>query len=240
MGVVCPPQLKKDIFTTAACDNIDHYPTSTTPTGSFHGTAISLIQHPDPKFIWVEDRYVCIRNSATSRTILPLTKSYSNVPPVPELPKNYIVPPTVAEMKPNKNIFLDGKERTYLTSLQTDKARRALFTRKGRSIENIPPTSAALHQHILRTACQAGYVWAQAAVLLPDLPDPVQWGWTLEDDYHPFWTEHDEAAKSCYELIHCRRKNICTGRYKYMKANLHCSLHHCVVVMESVRETDIT
>ena len=46
-----------------------------------------------------------------------------------------------------------------------------LFTNKGRSIENIPPTSAALRQHVLRAAYQAGYVWAQSAVLRPALPD---------------------------------------------------------------------
>ena len=53
IGVVCPPQLKKDIFTTAACDNIDYNPSSRTVTESFHGTGISLIQHSDPNFTWV-------------------------------------------------------------------------------------------------------------------------------------------------------------------------------------------
>ena len=45
-GVVCPPKLCKDIFTTAAVDNIDHNPSSTTAHDSFYGTAISLMQHP--------------------------------------------------------------------------------------------------------------------------------------------------------------------------------------------------
>ena len=44
-GVVCPPKLRKGLFTTAAVDNIDHNPSSTTLQGSFHGTAISLVQH---------------------------------------------------------------------------------------------------------------------------------------------------------------------------------------------------
>lgn len=42
---LCPPQLKSGIFTTAALDNIDHNPSSTTADGSFHGTGISLFQH---------------------------------------------------------------------------------------------------------------------------------------------------------------------------------------------------
>lgn len=45
-GVVCPPVLRNGLFTTAGYDNIDHNPSSTTSRDSFHGTAISLIQHP--------------------------------------------------------------------------------------------------------------------------------------------------------------------------------------------------
>ena len=44
-GAVCPPKLCKTLFTTAGVDNIDHNPTSTTSTDSFHGTVISLAQH---------------------------------------------------------------------------------------------------------------------------------------------------------------------------------------------------
>ena len=45
-GVVCPPVLRKGLFTTSAMDNIDHNPTATTATTSFHGTSISVFQHP--------------------------------------------------------------------------------------------------------------------------------------------------------------------------------------------------
>ena len=40
-GVVCQPDLRSGLFTTAAMDNIDHNPTATTATSSFHGTSIS-------------------------------------------------------------------------------------------------------------------------------------------------------------------------------------------------------
>ena len=43
---VCPPKLKAKLFTTAAIDNLDHNPTSTTAQDSFHGTGISIFQHP--------------------------------------------------------------------------------------------------------------------------------------------------------------------------------------------------
>ena len=44
--VVCPPKMRGKVFTTAAVDNIDHNPSATTLKNSFHGTAISLLQHP--------------------------------------------------------------------------------------------------------------------------------------------------------------------------------------------------
>jgi hypothetical protein len=44
-GVVCPSNMRFGLFTTGAIDNIDHNPSSTTASSSFHGTAISLFQH---------------------------------------------------------------------------------------------------------------------------------------------------------------------------------------------------
>ena len=44
--VVCPPKLRGSVFTSAAVDNIDHNPSSTTSRESCHGTGISLFQHP--------------------------------------------------------------------------------------------------------------------------------------------------------------------------------------------------
>ena len=44
--VVCPPVLRKGLFTTSAMNNIDHNPIAMTVTTSFHGTSISIFQHP--------------------------------------------------------------------------------------------------------------------------------------------------------------------------------------------------
>ena len=46
-GLVCPPTLKEGLFTTAAIDNIDHNPSSSTAESSFHGTSISIFQYTD-------------------------------------------------------------------------------------------------------------------------------------------------------------------------------------------------
>ena len=45
LDAVCPPQLKKHLFTTAAVDNINHQTSSTTAKNSFIGTGISIFQH---------------------------------------------------------------------------------------------------------------------------------------------------------------------------------------------------
>jgi len=44
-GVVCPFILRKDLFTAAAIDNIDHNRTSNTAGQSFHGTDISMFRN---------------------------------------------------------------------------------------------------------------------------------------------------------------------------------------------------
>ena len=44
-NTVCPANLMDELFTTAAVDNIDHNPSSTTANDAYHGTAIPLVQH---------------------------------------------------------------------------------------------------------------------------------------------------------------------------------------------------
>ena len=83
-GVVCPSKRRGELFTTAAVDNIDHNPSSTTSKSSFHGTAISLVQHPcngelgTPRHTDVFDP----SKPSTSKTISYLPSSYSEVTPM--------------------------------------------------------------------------------------------------------------------------------------------------------------
>ena len=41
-----------------------------------------------------------------------------------------------------------------------------------RRLENIPPSKAALLQHVKRAPYQAGHVWGQALIANPSLPSP--------------------------------------------------------------------
>ena len=107
--------------------------------------------------------------------------------------------------------------------MEVNDARKRLFTQKSRNLENIPPTQAALKQHIKRTCYQANG-WNQALVLNPEMPDPSDWGWTKETTgWQPLWTTLPEASKSCHELICCRCQKGCTGGCKCAKAALKCT-----------------
>ena len=110
------------------------------------------------------------------------------------------------------------------TSHDVNLARKKIFGRKN-SVQSIPPTRAALEQHVKRAVYQGGHVWGQ--LLLPQqvLPSPTRWGWVRSDDnqYQPFWTTLPEASRICYELVSCGCKKGCNNRCKCKKAALKCS-----------------
>ncbi|CAL8384684.1 unnamed protein product [Arctogadus glacialis] len=81
--VVCPPNLRKGLFTTAAVDKIDHNPSSTTSTDSFHGTGISLFQHPSQHNNGTDRReHSVLEQPSTTSTLSELPESYTCVRPL--------------------------------------------------------------------------------------------------------------------------------------------------------------
>ncbi|CAB3979532.1 Hypothetical predicted protein [Paramuricea clavata] len=102
--VVCPSQLRKGLFTTSAVDNIDNNTSSTTTQTSFHGTAISLVPHPNtnnqgtPRATDTFDPTA----STTTKTIAHLPSSYTEIAPMtqpngdlyaPRVPDQSLAPP---------------------------------------------------------------------------------------------------------------------------------------------------
>jgi hypothetical protein len=106
-------------------------------------------------------------------------------------------------------------------------ARKRMFASGNRKIENIPPTTYALEQHVKRAVHQAGHhVWGQCLQGDPTLPSPAAWGWERTDDNSPWtpcWTTLSEASKACQELLRCGCKKACTKRCKCFMANLKCT-----------------
>ena len=102
-------------------------------------------------------------------------------------------------------------------------ARRWLFTKKGRTIDNCPPTSDALRQHIQRAVLQCS-IWREAWITNHVELDPRKFGWVVNnDDFSPLWMTNPEASKSCQELVKCGCKKACSGRCKCKKAGFVCT-----------------
>ena len=72
-------------------------------------------------------------------------------------------------------------DRTSTNSL-VNEARKQLFAQKGRPLEAIPPTQAALVQHIRRAIYQGIHCWGQALQPWMTLPCPSRWGWMRTED----------------------------------------------------------
>jgi len=110
--VVCPPTLRGCVFTTAAVDNIDHNPSSTTVKDSFHGTGISLLQHPICADGGVERGIVITGGLPVSRTVDHLPKYYTEVPPIASTVKGSTVQATsVTSLK--RDSFAEHTEKEY-------------------------------------------------------------------------------------------------------------------------------
>ena len=69
--------------------------------------------------------------------------------------------------------------------VNVDEARKQLFTKKGRAMDAIPYTRAALVQHIKRDVHQGGHCWGKALQAFPDIPTPENWGWTDPSNWKP-------------------------------------------------------
>ena len=90
-GVVCPLKLHRNIFATAAYDNIDHNPSSTTSKEAFHGIGISVFQHPDYNNLGAKRKKIHYNNSL-SRERADLPGEYTTLFPACFLKTDILVP----------------------------------------------------------------------------------------------------------------------------------------------------
>ena len=132
------------------------------------------------------------------------------------------------------------------TCKEINKARKKIFAKKN-NVQLIPPTKAALEEHVKRAAYQGGHVayqgghvWGQTLLPTPELPPPSSWGWIKNDEgvYEPHWTKLPKAAHSCYELVSCKCKKRCVKRCKCKKAALECTAL-CVCVRGSAHKISL-
>ena len=79
-NVVCPTSLKIGVFMTAAEDNIDQNASSKTAEESFHGTTISLFQHPTKSNHGLGQ--FSLEAEVGSDKLIELPEAYTNVKPI--------------------------------------------------------------------------------------------------------------------------------------------------------------
>ena len=98
---VSPPNLRKGLFSVAALDNIDHNPSSTTASSSFHGTSISIFQFPTQDKPGDCRPPLTVPPTGNQKHGLP--ESYGNVPPV-SLTATTVSVPTTNQLSSFKGI----------------------------------------------------------------------------------------------------------------------------------------
>lgn len=106
-------------------------------------------------------------------------------------------------------------------------ARKHLFATENRPLTVIPPTRAALHEHTLRAAYQAGHIWGRAdQIYQNDLPSPITWGWMdVAGKWVPVWSKKAHLWEACRSLDSCGCNTQCeTMRCSCKKNELPCTI----------------
>ncbi len=116
------------------------------------------------------------------------------------------------------------------TLVSVEECRKFLFTKRGRAMDAISPTRAALEQHTKRAVYQGGHCWGKMLKKNLNLPSPSDWGWAEPSSWMPLWTTLPEAYSSSRELLCCGCKKGCKNNCKCKKAALNVLLCALVVV----------
>ncbi|MES9882593.1 MAG: hypothetical protein ABW185_17120, partial [Sedimenticola sp.] len=94
-----------------------------------------------------------------------------------------------------------GSHATELAGLRWE-----LFKTSQAESDKLPPTKAALDQHLLRAAYQS-FVWSHLEEAKPIYPPPNEFGWKETDElYVPVITTMEPAPKAVLELVRCNCK----------------------------------
>ena len=132
------------IFTTSAVDNIDHDPTATSAQGSFHGTGISLFQHPDTENRDTKQRSFSF-NSSSGKKVIKLPESYTLVSAVTVTKSKFPVPDVCGLQKPVWGLMSKavGQENDWCDQLREIISEGNYDTASGRA--DLHVTWAAYH-----------------------------------------------------------------------------------------------
>jgi hypothetical protein len=105
-----------------------------------------------------------------------------------------------------------------------NKLRVKLVTGQDASLVRLPPSEAALRQHILRASFQTK-VWHSSCLAKPPLPSPMEYGWrTVKDSLHPVYIEGNMSAEFLRDLVcSCQGKSQCKKSCGCAEQSLACT-----------------
>ena len=170
IGTVCPPKLNIGVFTTSAVDNIDHDPTATSAQGSFHGTGISLFQHPETENRCTEQRSINF-TSRSGKKVTKLPESYTLVPAVTVIKSEVPVPEVCGRQKPGCSLMSQAvaQEYDWYDHLSKIISEGNYGTASGRADSHV--SWAACHSRRREQAVTPVHGPAAVTALLPLFPD---------------------------------------------------------------------
>ena len=112
---LCPSNLHLGLFTTAAVDNIDHNPSSTTAKDSFHGTGISLFQHTTTDIPGNSQEGVTMsQTAANTKSVVELPVSYTQVAPAALPNKTHPIPETTGRLQEDESTVNHAMEKEMI------------------------------------------------------------------------------------------------------------------------------
>jgi hypothetical protein len=118
----------------------------------------------------------------------------------------------------------DQKKSFASSHHNINKLRIKLATSRDASLVKLPPSEAALRQHILRASFQTK-VWHASCLAKPPLPSPMEYGWgTVKDSLHPVYFEGNMSAEFLRDLVcSCNGKSQCKKSCVCAEHNLACT-----------------
>ena len=108
---------------------------------------------------------------------------------------------------------------------EVNKLRMELFPRKISMMQKLPPTEAALIQHVNRSIYQAN-IWLKCLDAEQHLPSPEAFGWLkIGSMWKPLWTTLPEVEKTCRQLIKCgcKAEPKCSKKCACKNTGLRCT-----------------
>lgn len=93
---------------------------------------------------------------------------------------------------------------------RVNEARLRLFASGKKMLESLPPTQAALYQHIHRAMLQASFFLSQATSVHQVIPNFENWGWHKDDNgvWLPLWTTLEDSSRPVPSCCNAAARNL--------------------------------